>query len=184
MTSLAWLNPRKRQTAGCIVTVRTGCYAFLMGRLSRPYGDLISGGLLAGLGVFILTQARNWTYSAPDGPGPGFFPLWYGVAMIALSLVLVVKSVLKPSVEEFEAVDRHGVIRSLSTWAAFAVAVALLKPLGFLVSFASLTFFIVAVVFRRPVAIAAATAVAAAAAFYITFPLSLSVPLPTGYLGF
>jgi putative tricarboxylic transport membrane protein len=155
-----------------------------MGRVSHASGDVISGGLLAGLGVFILTEARNWTYSAPEGPGPGFFPTWYGVAIIALSLVLIVRSALKPSPEEAEVPDRFGVARSLMTWAAFAAAVALLKPLGFIVSFALLTFCIVAVVFRRPVAIAGATALAAAAAFYVTFPLALNVALPTGLLGF
>jgi putative tricarboxylic transport membrane protein len=155
-----------------------------MGRVSRAYGDVISGGLLAGLGVFIVMQARNWTYSAPDGPGPGFFPIWYGAAIIALSLVLVIKALLNPARDEPEMANRLGVVRSLSTWAAFAAAVALLKPLGFVTSFALLTFFIVAVVFRRPLVVAGATALAMAAVFYITFPLALNVALPTGPLGF
>lgn len=156
-----------------------------MGRMMpRASGDVISGGLLAGLGVFIVMEARNWTYSAPDGPGPGFFPTWYGIAIIALSLVLVAKSLLRPSTEEFDALDGVGIMRGLGTWLAFAAAVALLKPLGFIVSFALLTFFIVAVVFRRPLLVAGVTALAVAAAFYITFPLALSVALPIGPLGF
>jgi putative tricarboxylic transport membrane protein len=155
-----------------------------MGRTLRPYGDIISGGLLAGLGVFILTEARKWTYSAPDGPGPGFFPTWYGIAIIALSLALIVRSVLNPAPEEPQAAERLGIVRSLSTWTAFALAAALLKPLGFLASFALLTFFIAAVVFRRPIIVAGTTALAAAAAFYVTFPLALNVALPTGILGF
>ena len=155
-----------------------------MAKASRAYGDVISGGLLAGLGVFIVMQARNWTYSAPDGPGPGFFPIWYGVAMIALSLMLVARSLLRSPREESEPVDRVGLVRGLGTWLAFAAAVGLLKPLGFVISFALLTFFIVAVVFRRPLAVAGATALAAAAAFYVTFPLALGVALPIGPLGF
>lgn len=155
-----------------------------MGKASFPYGDVISGALLAGLGVFILTEARKWTYSGPDGPGPGFFPTWYGIAIIVLSLAMVVMSLRKAPQIERQPVDRAAFARALSTWAAFALAAALLKPLGFVVSFALLTFFIVAVVFRRPVTIAAATAVGAALAFYVTFPLALSVALPTGLLGF
>ena len=58
--------------------------------------DVLSGAVLAGLGVFILSQALEWTYLGPDGPGPGFFPTWYGLAMIALSLGLVVKAAVKP----------------------------------------------------------------------------------------
>ena len=48
----------------------------------------------------------------------------------------------------------------------------------------SLTFFIVIVVFRRPMLTAAVTAVVAALVFHLIFPVILNVPLPTGFLGF
>jgi hypothetical protein len=104
--------------------------------------------------------------------------------MIALSLALVVNALLNPMREDNEAANPLGVVRGLSAWVAFAAAVALLKPLGFLVSFALLTCFIVAVVFRRSFIVAGTTALAAAVAFYVVFPLALNVALPTGYLGF
>ena len=56
--------------------------------------------------------------------------------------------------------------------------------LGFMVSFALLTFFIITYVFRRPPLGAAIVAVVAALGFYLVFPLALSVPLPIGMLGF
>ena len=56
---------------------------------SQKSGDLWSGLALAALGVYIVAEARQWDYLAPEGPGAGFFPLWYGVAMIVLSLALV-----------------------------------------------------------------------------------------------
>src|SRR5215203_4337544 len=52
-------------------------------------GDVISGAVLAALGVYIFTQSRAWDYYTPDGPGPGFFPSWYGALMAALSLLLI-----------------------------------------------------------------------------------------------
>src|SRR5262245_52779331 len=55
-------------------------------------GDVISGAVLAALGVFIITQALAWDYYTLDGPGPGFFPFWYGIAMVVLSLLLIVNS--------------------------------------------------------------------------------------------
>ena len=55
-------------------------------------GDVISGAVLAALGVYIITQARAWDYYTLDGPGPGFFPFWYGVAMVVLSLLLVLNA--------------------------------------------------------------------------------------------
>ena len=58
-------------------------------------GDFWSGLVLAALGAWIVTEARGWSYMGEDGPGAGFFPLWYGGMMIVLSLVLVAGTVLK-----------------------------------------------------------------------------------------
>jgi putative tricarboxylic transport membrane protein len=133
--------------------------------------DFWSGLALAALGGYIVYAARGWEYLGQDGPGPGFFPLWYGIAMLVLSLFLVVKG-------EGESVSWKGAGRAFSTWGAFAVSVAVLKVAGFLFSFAVLTFFIVAVMYRRPPAIAALVAAGVAVGFYLVFPLALGVALP------
>src|SRR5829696_6009728 len=125
------------------------CYANLMGRSSLRDGDVISGAVLAALGVYIVIEARNWTYSGPEGPGPGFFPTWYGLGMVALSLVLIVSKLTRRTGEESEAPNWGDVGRALTTWLVFVACAALLKPLGFLISFSLLTFFIVAFIFRR-----------------------------------
>ena len=57
-------------------------------------GDFVSGIALAALGAFIVERAHGWTYMGEDGPGPGFFPTWYGSVMVVLSVVLVARSVL------------------------------------------------------------------------------------------
>ena len=137
--------------------------------------DLWSGLALGGLGVYIITQAWQWEYVGADGPGPGFFPLWYGVVMVGLSLVLAVSSVLRT---EPEIVDWRGAGRAFAAWGALAAAVAALKLAGFVICFAALTVFIVAVMYRRPVWVAGTVGVAAAAAFYVVFPLALGVKLP------
>jgi len=137
--------------------------------------DFWSGLALGGLGAYIIVQASRWEYLGADGPGPGFFPLWYGIAMAALSLLLVSFSVTRPSAER---IDWSGARRAFAAWLAFAVAAAALKPAGFLVCFAALTFFIVAVMYRRPLWIAASVALVATAAFYAVFPLALGVKLP------
>jgi putative tricarboxylic transport membrane protein len=147
-------------------------------------GDAISGAVLAALGVYIFMQSRAWDYYTPDGPGPGFFPAWYGVAMVALSLVLVGSGIRNARPAQRGATDWQATGRALGTWAAFALSVALMGTLGFAVSFALLTFLIVAFVFRRPFLTAGVTAVATSLAFYLIFPVILNVPLPTGLLGF
>lgn len=137
--------------------------------------DFWSGLALGGLGAYIIVQASRWVYLDADGPGPGFFPLWYGIAMVALSLGLVYSSLRASSLET---INWSGAGRAFATWAALVVAVAALKVAGFLACFAALTFFIVAVMYRRPLWIAATVAIAAAAAFYLVFPLALGLKLP------
>jgi putative tricarboxylic transport membrane protein len=144
--------------------------------------DLWSGLALAALGVYIIAQASRWEYTGPDGPGPGFFPMWYGIAMVVLSAVLVLSSLKRSAAGARLPWGRMR--RALFAWLAFALSVALFKPLGFALSFALLCFFIVAVMYRRPLKVAALVAVASAAGFYAVFPLALGVSLPVGVLGF
>ena len=136
--------------------------------------DFWSGLALAGLGAYIVVEASRWEYLGPDGPGPGFFPLWYGIAMTALSAALVLSSLIRES----ERVDWSGVRSAIMLWGALALAVVVLKLAGFLIGFAALTFFVVAVMYRRPLATSAAVAVALASGFYVVFPLLLGVKLP------
>jgi putative tricarboxylic transport membrane protein len=145
--------------------------------------DFYSGLALAVLGSYIIVQARQWEYLGTDGPGPGFFPLWYGIAMAGLSCLLVVSSASRPQNGD-GGIQWRRIGRALAVWVALAVSVAAFKLLGFAVSFAALTFFIVAAMYRRRLALAAAVATATAAGFYVLFPLVLGVQLPAGLLGF
>jgi len=147
-------------------------------------GDLVSGAVLAGVGVFIIVEARGWEYLGPDGPGPGFFPLWYGIAMVGLSLLLVAMSFAGRGAEPDKAVNWREVGRALLAWAGLALCVGLLKLLGFLLAFGLFTLFLVAVMYRRPLGTAVAVAVGVCLSFYLLFPLALNVALPVGKLGF
>ena len=150
---------------------------------TRKSGDLWSGVALAALGAYIVIQARQWEYLGTDGPGAGFFPFWYGVAILGLSALLIVSHLRRGSARG-NAVDWTRLGRAFSTWFALAASVALFKPLGFVISFALLTYFIVAVMYRRPLKTAALVAIASAAGFYLVFDRALGVPLPVGILGF
>lgn len=145
-------------------------------------GDVVSGVVLAALGAYVVSEARAWNYMGEEGPGPGFFPMWYGIAMIVLSLVLVLRASMQP--RSGERVEWRGVGRALMAWAAFAAAVASLKLIGFLLALALLTLFVVAVMYGRPLKIAFAAAAGNAAGFYLLFVVALDLSLPAGPLGF
>jgi putative tricarboxylic transport membrane protein len=146
---------------------------------------MMSGVVLAALGVYIVVEAARWDYLTPEGPGPGFFPLWYGIAMAALAAWLVVQNFMaKGAAPDGKPVNWREVGRALVTWAGFVGSVALLKPLGFIISFALFTLFVVAGLYRRPLPVAIVVAAGCAAAFYLVFPFALAVRLPVGILGF
>ncbi len=146
-------------------------------------GDFWSGLALAALGAYIVSEARTWVYMGEDGPGAGFFPMWYGSAMVILSLVLVASAVLKaPSGEKQEQIRWRDLGRALTCWAAFVACIALMPVVGFAISFALLTWFIVAVMARQPQRIALGVAIAGAAGFYALFDLALDLSLPKGLL--
>lgn len=152
--------------------------------LRRARGDLVSGAVLGGLGVYIVGQARRWEYLGADGPGPGFFPLWYGVAMIGLAAWLIARSLVRGGAVPSGAVDVRALGRALTGWGALAACVALLPILGFLLAFGLFTFFVTAVMYRRPIGPALAVAAGSALGFYLLFPLALNVALPRGLFGF
>jgi putative tricarboxylic transport membrane protein len=146
-------------------------------------GDFWAGLALAGLGVFIVSQAWGWAYMTEEGPGAGFFPLWYGTVMLVLSLLLVAGTVLKSNPKAQAKQVRWGEMRrAMTCWAAFAVCVAIIKFVGFIIAFGLLTWFIIAVMFRQPQKIALAYAIGGSVGFYALFTWALELQLPVGTL--
>jgi putative tricarboxylic transport membrane protein len=143
-------------------------------------GDFWSGLVLAVLGAYIVMQARGWTYMAEDGPGPGFFPVWYGAAMLVLSLALVAGAVLKQAPAAGGPFQWPELARALGCWVAFAASMALMKVVGFAPAFALLTWFIIAVMARQPQRVALPIALGGAVLFHVLFAWALEVELPRG----
>jgi putative tricarboxylic transport membrane protein len=146
--------------------------------------EVVSGALLAALGIYIILQSRQWEYLGPDGPGPGFFPMWYGIALVALSLVLIGMHLPRAPRAPAAPVERSETGRALAAWVGLVVCVGLLKPLGFLIAFALFTLFLVRFLYGQTLGKALAVAVGGAAGFYLVFDVALNVSLPTGVLGF
>jgi hypothetical protein len=104
---------------------------------------------------------------------------------VALALILIVSRVKfaiqrrpKPVLLNFS-----GISRSLMVWFAFAIAVVFIEPLGFVVCFGLFTFFLITVIFRKPLWTALLVSVLARASFHLLFAVGLRVPLPTGIMG-
>ena len=145
-------------------------------------GDFWSGLALAGLGAYIVHEALGWDYVGEAGPGPGFFPVWYGGAMIVLSLLLVAGAVLKHAPDTGNGPDWANLRRVGLCWLALVASILLMNVLGFELSFGLLIWFIVAVMFRQPQRIALSLAVGGAVVFHLLFVQALELLLPAGML--
>lgn len=146
-------------------------------------GDFWAGLALAALGIYIMSQAWDWTYMAEDGPGAGFFPRWYGAIMLVVSLLLVAGTVLKSDLKAKKSTLQWVELRrAMTCWIALAICVAILKYVGFMTAFGLLTWFIIAIMFRRSQREALAYAIGGAAGFYALFSWGLDLQLPVGTL--
>jgi len=147
-------------------------------------GEVMSGAVLAALGIYVILEARQWEYLGADGPGPGFFPLWYGIALVVLSAALIVMHLRDAAPAPAAPAERGGQGRALAAWMGLVACVALLKPLGFLIAFGLFSLFLVRVLYRQPLGRALAVAVGGTLGFYLLFDVALNVSLPRGILGF
>ena len=147
-------------------------------------GDVVSGAILLALGTYIVIQASIWPYYEVNGPGPGFFPLWYGILMIGLSLALIISTARKPKVEGGEQIFTIGTWRALTVWLGLVVCLVAMIWLGFNTAFALFTAFIVSYVLGRPLRTGIITGVLSSASFYVLFAEILGVQLPTNVWGF
>ena len=58
--------------------------------------NFLAGLALACLSIYILHTASRWTLFNAEGPGPGFFPMGYGLIMLGCSLVLIYQRITAP----------------------------------------------------------------------------------------
>lgn len=147
--------------------------------------DLISGACVAAFGAYVGYGAARLAYVSEFGPGPGFLPLWLGIGLFVLAIALLLRSVFgSPRPREGAARGWTEVRRALGGWFGLIVAIALLPWLGFNLSFACLTAFLVFFLERRSPVAAVSVALALAAGFHLIFNMALGLDLPSGPWGF
>jgi hypothetical protein len=144
--------------------------------------DLVSGLVLAVLGILVARQAATLTYRDEFGPGPGLLPFWLGWIMFALALCQVAVTLWRNP--ETSPASSSGKSRVLLAALSFAAMVGAIDVIGFFAGFGALTFFLVYAVERRSLTRSIAVAVAMTLAFVLLFRVLLPVPLPLNDWGF
>jgi putative tricarboxylic transport membrane protein len=149
----------------------------------RNKSDLIGGVCVAAFGVYVAIASSRLAYVSEHGPGPGFMPLWLGIGLIVLALTLIAVDLARPAIDRLPKSGNWPVARALSGWLAVMGSIILLPRLGFSLSLALLTIFLV-ILDRRSVWAALSVAFGLALGFYVVFVLALGLSLPAGPWGF
>ena len=133
-----------------------------------------------GLSAFVVWESWNLEYYTTLGPGPGFFPLWLGVAMGGLSLVWLVRISGRSGMPKDVALfpQRAGIVRILSILAALVVMAGLMNLLGFqLMMFLFLVFLLMGLG-RQAFWVTLVVALLSSVGLFHLFGGYLDVPLP------
>ena len=142
--------------------------------------ELLSRILLLLLGVAVVFFSSQLTYYSEFGPGPGFLPLWLGIALVGSAAFLVgnffrkharVESFFKPRTKQ-----------CVIMFILIVIAFLLLPWLGFPVGFALLAAAAMRILGRHAFFVCGITAVAIALGVYFIFDQWLGIPLPTGII--
>lgn len=125
-------------------------------------------------------------YYTKLGPGAGFFPLWLGIAMGALSLVWLVQVSRRTGKSPKTAFlpDRSGIVRILAIIASLIAAALIMNLLGFQVTMFLLLVFFLLVLGRQSVWLTVIIALAGSVGVYRVFVGTLDVQLPASSLAF
>jgi len=147
--------------------------------------EILTGICLGAFGAYVAFEAFELPYVSEYGPGPGFFPLWIGIGVTLLSLVLVFANFFAVAADESrEHQSRLAIGRALVGWSGLILAISLLHWLGFGLSLALLTVFLILALERRPLWTALSVAFGLALGFHVIFVLALGLSLPSGPWGF
>ncbi len=143
--------------------------------------------LMAGIAVLLLGSvvaffASRLPYQAEYGPGPGFLPLWIGVALIACAIATIIKAIKKGGHQKGSFFQpKTGQV--LFVLATLIITFLLVPVFGLSLGLALFTGFTMRTAGRHGWVLCVLVAVATAAAVRFIFGYGLDIPLPKGYIG-
>jgi hypothetical protein len=143
--------------------------------------DLIGGVVVLILGLAVIYFSSQLVYYSEFGPGPGFLPLWIGICITGLAAYLIFNILRKRGKTEafLKPRTREGFKLLL-----FIIATFLLLPLlGFSIGFGLFAGVTMRIMGRHRWMPCGLTAVGIAIGIRYVFGHWLSIPLPTGIVG-
>ena len=148
--------------------------------------DQIVGAAFLVFAVAVVIGAQNLRYFTSIGPGPGFFPIWLGVLLGLLAVLLIVRATTKGSVklEPDFLPTKAGALRMGSVLLSLVAVILLFEWLGFSVTMFFVLLFLIISLGRHRIFTSLAVALIGSFGVGYAFEKFLHVPLPHGALGF
>jgi putative tricarboxylic transport membrane protein len=147
--------------------------------------DVIGGLFFLSMGILFAIYARSVDIGTWDEPGPGFLPFWAGLLLIAMSVILIVRSFMQHEKESGSFFPESTSWKRVSAVVGAMIAYnLLLKPLGFTIVTFIFVAFLVKFIFPQgwlKTVIAASFSTLGARLIFINL---LGIQFPKGFLGF
>ena len=136
--------------------------------------------------IYLVEESWRMPPSATFGPGAGFLPLWLGVLLALLSILLIVNAFRRPVVPAMKPIFPSGrtLLRLGAVIAGLTVYILTLEVLGFLVGTGLLTAYLLGFVEREKWYTTILVAALNSAGLYLVFQVLLGVNLPANRFGF
>jgi len=145
------------------------------------FADLIGGMVVFLLGLAVVFFSRQLPYMSEYGPGPGFFPLWIGLGIIGCGIVVNI-NVLRRR-DKTGAFFKPRTKMAVSILIQIAIAFLLFPLLGFSVVLGLFVGASMRIMGKHGWIPCGITAVVTGIAIHFIFAHWLSIPLPTGMVG-
>ena len=146
--------------------------------------DLSSSIIWIALGAFVIYGTRDLPYTDEFGFGPKFFPLWLGIFLVFLGIVLGVQSLLDKEKQYIDIVSKANVARMFLIVAGFFGYAFLVERAGFFFSASLLFFFLLFVVEKKGWKFSVVAAVLSYIGLWFIFNFLIDVGLPLGVMEF
>jgi hypothetical protein len=143
--------------------------------------DLIGGFVVLALGVAVVFFSWQLPYMSEYGPGPGFLPRWIGLGIVGCAIVVIVNVLRKQDKTGlfFKARTKEGV----KVLMIILITFLLFPFLGFSVGLALFVGVTMRTMGRHHWISCGLTALVTTFGIHFVFGHWLSIPLPTGMIG-
>lgn len=148
-------------------------------------GNYIASALFIALGLFLSIYAiTHYSYMDKYSLGPAFYPLWVGVLMALVGIIMAIQNHKGHYLETKKKVPSRTAAKDLSIFIGLVVLLLLLvKTLGMVISLVAFLIVLNVCISHNPWKKSIAMALISTAAIYVVFHMIFHINFPVGFLG-